>query len=570
MPDPSHPAASITRVPFRFCAQISHVAEAIRCKILLDLVGAGIVAALVFGCAYRFVLKGEMNPDEGFYAAAASAFQQGRLPYRDFGFTQTPILPALHALLLPIAGDGVQGLRLLHSVLGGLVAAITFLSWRRTRLGLCTSLLLSMVWCASPALLYYITIAKTYAFAALFLVLAASVLSASLPFQKTLLLLSLFGTCAVGCRLTTLPSVAILWCGLALRDDAKGAPLALVGTPLLFAVFLIGPFYLAAPSNAYFWTWQFHLLHHPAADNWLPFRTLWHSVAMAPGVATLALVGLLLGLRRARASAKAWTPGLWILIAGAVGWILNTLAAGIYAEYVIPFLPLVLLGCGQILGEARNHQFIGIATALLALAISPAWRRQPSTSRTDTFIEPGYLETVADAAKVVHAATPVGKGVLASVPEVVIAAGAPIVPGFEMGMFSISVELPRPVAEARHMVHFSRLYEMIQNRENSIIVLSRFYRWNFAWSTPSFVPFSPEVYRRYIIRPLLAGYDCIYANSHFLVFRARTGSSVPIALSENDLLQLYIPIEDQAPGNNNATGSCPEGTTDTSNVQTDH
>src|SRR5690554_5340670 len=89
--------------------------------------GAGLLLAL---CIYGFNLWfGNLNQDEGWYLYAALERSEGRLPYRDFFFTQGPVLPWVYGWLAPVwAGFGLVGGRALTAVLGlaggGLSAAL--------------------------------------------------------------------------------------------------------------------------------------------------------------------------------------------------------------------------------------------------------------------------------------------------------------------------------------------------------------------------------------------------------------------------------------------------------------
>ncbi|MDR2849816.1 MAG: hypothetical protein LBW77_04635, partial [Verrucomicrobiota bacterium] len=77
--------------------------------------GAGALAAVaalaLYGLAVWF---GNLNQDEGWYLYAARSVAEGRLPYRDFFFTQGPVMPHVYGWL--------AGLWAPHGVLGGRVA----------------------------------------------------------------------------------------------------------------------------------------------------------------------------------------------------------------------------------------------------------------------------------------------------------------------------------------------------------------------------------------------------------------------------------------------------------------
>ena len=45
---------------------------------------------------------GGLNQDEGWYLYAAQLVHDGKLPYRDFFFTQGPTMPFVYSLLSPL------------------------------------------------------------------------------------------------------------------------------------------------------------------------------------------------------------------------------------------------------------------------------------------------------------------------------------------------------------------------------------------------------------------------------------------------------------------------------------
>lgn len=76
-----------------------------------------VAASVVF--ALLNVVLGPLNQDEGWYLYAALEVAQGRMPYKDFFFTQGPVMPAIYALLSPIwAPFGILGGRCLTAFLG--------------------------------------------------------------------------------------------------------------------------------------------------------------------------------------------------------------------------------------------------------------------------------------------------------------------------------------------------------------------------------------------------------------------------------------------------------------------
>ena len=68
------------------------------------LLAVALVAGLYLGIAGYFVRHGMINFDEGFYAYVAREVMRGRVPYRDFAYTQTPLLPYLEGAAMSVTG----------------------------------------------------------------------------------------------------------------------------------------------------------------------------------------------------------------------------------------------------------------------------------------------------------------------------------------------------------------------------------------------------------------------------------------------------------------------------------
>jgi hypothetical protein len=136
---------------------------------------AAISVALAAMLAAAAVWLGALNQDEGWYIYAASLVAENKLPYRDFFFTQAPLMPLVYsAFSLAWESMGLLGARLVTAVIG--IFSIVF------TLGIARNLAPqgSRAYAALTAFLvtgcnlyhlYYLSIPKTYALASLFVML---------------------------------------------------------------------------------------------------------------------------------------------------------------------------------------------------------------------------------------------------------------------------------------------------------------------------------------------------------------------------------------------------------------
>ena len=132
-----------------------------------------ISAFAVLGAAA--VWMGGLNQDEGWYLYAANLVAGGKVPYRDFAYTQGPILPIVYSAFVGVwKHGGLLGARIFTLALGafGLLFALATArrlapEGKKDAAALVVFLLLG----CNLYHLYYVAIPKTYALASLFVLM---------------------------------------------------------------------------------------------------------------------------------------------------------------------------------------------------------------------------------------------------------------------------------------------------------------------------------------------------------------------------------------------------------------
>jgi len=228
-------------------------------------------AAVCIALTGANLLLGDLNQDEGWYLYAARLVSEGRLPYRDFAFTQGPAMACVYAGAQPLVDAfGVAGGRLFTAVLGllaALLAAILagrLVSPDRRR---AAALLAFMLAALNVYQSYFCSIVKTYSLCALFMMLGFMALSLARR-RSGGWWAALAGACmtlAAATRISAgilLPVVFLFLLvrrGMLFNRPGSAAAWFWFGAGAVLAgcaVFL--PFFLAAPDNFIFWMLKYH------------------------------------------------------------------------------------------------------------------------------------------------------------------------------------------------------------------------------------------------------------------------------------------------------------------------
>lgn len=499
------------------------------CGVLLHLVSA--VCHVFFGA---------LNPDEGFYAVAARAVMQGEVPYRDFGYTQMPLLPYVSGALMSLTGFGLFEQRAINGLWGVLALALAGV-WlaRRTRAWL--GLLLVVVFSLSPPWMYFTHLGKTYAFIS-FVTMAAAWVFLERPagWHRTALL-GVLGVIGVGCRLPTVPYFAVLWLA-SLREGPEpvlarvlggGAVLAVTGAVALL------PFYLAAPEASVFWTLQFHRLSVPNKD----WQLAWQSYAtLAPAlwIAVLCAVPAVLfqkGAIRRRERGVA--------IAAIIALTANLLPKGVYEEYGVPFLLPLAIIVGAVLHQAAlatKPAWSRAQTVLILLAAFTAtpllnlhYLQSPPPNLPSWWLPPGVPPYNPDLpghlwrAKHITAEL-VAPGQPLIGPHIILAVEAdrPVPRKLRMGPFTTTAEFPPVLADRLNLETFPELEARYLDPRVPLLAFFENSFLNYSWTMPSFRN-PPERNRARWMEIFRRDFVIVQQDSDFLLLARRSALVSPVA-----------------------------------------
>ena len=426
----------------------------------------------LFACAvlgFAAVWMGGLNQDEGWYLYAANLVADGKLPYRDFFYTQGPLLPTVYSVFTPIwKVFGLLGARVFNLALG--LVGIVFASALAYRLApedaadgvrSCpkqTAALVTFFLLATNLYhLYYLAIPKTYALASLFVVLGfyllsfcrASVLLRTWPFAFAAGLCLAF---AAGTRVSLGALLAVVGCvllvGAASRRQPRLAWLWFGLGGVLGLSLVYGPILADDGARAgLFAAQRYHAARGGSDIVWtvgsLSRLVRWYlPLFVALGLGT---AGILTAGKEARARA---THDLGPALAGFLAvFAVQMLAPFPYEDYQVPVMPLLAVAAAVLFATSSPFACASSSRLLLVLGLcfassfgSPLLEKW-TTNGQDRFWslkkEKTELAQLRDVARRIEALDPYGTALLTQDLYLAIETDRRVPAGLEMGPFSM-------------------------------------------------------------------------------------------------------------------------------------
>ena len=493
-------------------------------------VGSLFLLTLVVGCALlgANIILGDLNQDEGWYLYAARMVRGGEMPYRDFAYTQAPVLPFVYALVEPLVGK--------YALLAAALAAtLAPREARRESALLALVLILVNVYQA-----YFNAVVKTYALTAFFLLAGFLVLSAAfqgrarrawLPAKPALFLSAVLFVLAAGTRSSAgivLPIVFVFLC----LDGGSRASFGWLWFGLggfLAGCALALPFLAAAPESFWFCAVSYPTLRESGG--------FWSGMVYKAGFVSRLLqayfvpIGLFsaiaaAGLVRRATSCRSGAGGeaaqaaavpppdgpgagsgglpvglnavLWACIIGAT--LVHLLAPFPYDDYQAFVFPLFATGAAVMaVGFARRA---GVRTDWLVLTVfllclmasvsSPInqdwfmqgrdriwWRLKAQTP----------LSKLRDAASLIRGMAEPGSVLLTQDPYLAVESGMSLPRGMEMGQFCYFPGFDDETAAKRHVLNRDGMIRALRECDAPVAALSGY---AFAIRSPQVEPVSAE------------------------------------------------------------------------------
>jgi hypothetical protein len=437
------------------------------------------VQGLVFLPAvwFRFV-----DGDEGVYAYASRLALHGRVPYGDFFYEQTPLLPYVYGVWFRVTGESWYSGRLLSALLAVAVGLLLHRHVRR-RLGELPAAVALIAYTGSALAVGYFTVIKTFALSTALLWGAYVLVAEAGRFALGGALLGL----AVDARLLFLAAVPALAVAA-----ARAGRLGRLTVGLLAALAPALVLLVLHPSAFWFDTVRYHGLKSAGGfvgDPHQKAQTVATLLGLEPTDRAIGLQFLLLLLAvgamlvtAGRGRRGAWLP---LAIAASLG-AASILPTPTYVQYFSVTVPFFAVGAGYLAAAGRRSGWSVVAAAGLTayVVIGAVGIRQ--FGRHDPLLRPSVASVQQVAARVQDEASP-GERVLSSWPGYLFGTHARAFPDYTNQFAPVAAARLSPVrARSLHVVSETELERWIRARKARLIVYRNwvttppFARWDAA------------------------------------------------------------------------------------------
>ncbi len=422
---------------------------------------------------------GALNQDEGWYLYAARLVREGQMPYRDFFFTQAPLLPTVYSVFTGVF-KGVLGGRILTALFGllGLLCAIRLVRELvpPEKRGI-SSLIVAFLLGSNLYHIYYTSIPKTYALGGLFVMIGYLFLALGLKRQgiKKNGLLFLTGIAlafAAGTRISLGALLPVVGLGLLFSYRKMGLGFVWFGIGGFLGLGLVyAPYLLDPTAREGLFAAQ---AYHAARGGFDPVFTIgslsrlvrWYApvFVLAGGAILFYCERHPVLLREAPRPTVSGTPSYWerhpvllgeaptpahlYCLAGFLAVFLVQIAAPFpYEDYQVPIMPLFVVFIATYIGwRATDASHVKL---WLLLALGLTWAGSFGSPLLQEWMTNGQdrfwtlkkakteLAQLRDAAAEVEKLDPNGKDILTQDLYLAVEAGRKVPHGLEMGPFSM-------------------------------------------------------------------------------------------------------------------------------------
>lgn len=430
--------------------------------------------------ALPLIFTGPFNPDEGWYLHSAALLWNGQVPYRDFGFPQSPLILLFHGFFQHVFGPSWYLGRFINVLLGAISIGAAMEIARRFTNSFAAGVYAGIILAFSAWFAVQMVEVSTYALAGLLLLLLVYMYGRQQWFWVGFLSIAALWTRFS--LLLVLP-LSFLACLTIQRSTwqpfAKGSSAAFLS--------LVLPFIALAPRQAWLNIAGFHIytrssLIQPESQSsfftylrleyWPVYGWFW----------LLALLGLLVVLWPRSPETKSLRPvilTIWLLAASTS--LAHSLAQN--ATYDTPLLPLLALAGG--IGLERGLRLLKLRPRLSAIALASSIFLLGCFSFFSAQMyyqgsgnNEASHQDIARTVNYIQSHSSPSDGILTPELYIPLQAKRSVTAGLEMGRFFYFPEFTRAQAYERGVLNQAMLEEAVTSRTAKFVIFNEAHYWN--------------------------------------------------------------------------------------------
>lgn len=468
-------------------------------RIALTAAGFAVVLGVFAATGYYYARFASLSPSESAESLAVREAMAGRVPCRDFAFTDMPLAPYLSGVLSEIAGSGLIARRVSNLAVAALGLMLVVAGMRRRFGAFEPGLAAAFAAAASPAWICLQAQGTNDVWSGFFLSAAFAAAVGGWPFLPRLIVFAASASLAVANDLMLAPTAAVLAAAAVMELDTAKRKLTFGLAAALGLAALPAASFLLTGANGVYFNWTYQWQAEPETQSIILGFDWWR---VSPG----ALLILATGIFGIAALVKARRQSEITLLAAALLAISMPIVSTASVGYAIaPAVPVVAAAGAAALwsspGALQNH-FRHVVWVLPAVAfVYPL----PTMTEDDADRE------VVEVARAINENA--GKGpVLTPLGIVAVAADRKVLKGTERGVFSLMADENSRLAERVNMTTLEKLADSVKDREAAAVVTVKDpFEWNFNLQVPGMVH-QPYKDRRKLDKALKRGYRAVYAS----------------------------------------------------------
>jgi len=489
-------------------------------KIIIFLI---VIFFLIIGSFFMFFTN--VSPEEGFYLRASQNVYNGKILYKDFVYTQAPVLPYIYGIPLLILGS---------SLIVGRITSLIFLFLTLLLIikisnhlgGKIASIFASLFFVLNFSFIGFTsTIQNSSTLCFFFMVLSVFFLISKLKNYQKIILSVFFMGLAVGTRLLAAPALFILLVFILINYEKKEFILSLISSILILELIFL-PFLIIAPKQTWFGLLGYNQTRSViTAGEWFvegslqqilgslinKISVLMNTISSYFIYFIIFIVSLFLFISKKDKKIKTILKSPLIVLIFSIIFIgiANFIPKPTWVNYIVlivPFMAILAGVCSKFLIENSKNKKIIVLFIFVGLILTPISNTTPYLS----IYYPSSINDISEVSKFIEEKTSPEDKVLTFETPLIIASKRDLLPGLDMGRYGYYPKLTNEEVEKLNAINTPILIDYIENKKPKLVILTSHITLNYLRGIPQTLEL--------INRSLQKNYNLIETKKDFAVY----------------------------------------------------